>query len=96
MIAPPPSLLPRERPQGGESVAAAAEPLTSPRVGASVMSAFETLAASVVLQNTDMLDKIMRDLLRPMLKSWLDDNLPTLVERMVRAEIERVSRGGRG
>jgi hypothetical protein len=32
-------------------------------------------------------------MLRPMLKSWLDDNLPSLVERLVRAEIERVSRG---
>jgi cell pole-organizing protein PopZ len=28
-----------------------------------------------------------------MLKSWLDDNLPSMVERIVRAEIERVSRG---
>jgi cell pole-organizing protein PopZ len=28
-----------------------------------------------------------------MLKSWLDENLPGLVERLVRAEIERVSRG---
>jgi len=34
-------------------------------------------------------------MLRPMLKSWLDDNLPSLVERLVRSEIERVSRGGR-
>jgi cell pole-organizing protein PopZ len=32
-------------------------------------------------------------MLRPMLKSWLDDNLPTLVERIVKAEIERVARG---
>ena len=31
----------------------------------------------------------------PMLKAWLDDNLPGLVERLVRAEIERVARGGR-
>jgi cell pole-organizing protein PopZ len=30
-----------------------------------------------------------------MLKQWLDDNLPVLVERLVRAEIERVARGGR-
>ncbi len=30
-----------------------------------------------------------------MLKDWLDDNLPTMVERLVRAEIERVARGGR-
>jgi uncharacterized protein len=32
------------------------------------------------------------ELLRPMLKSWLDDNLPSIVERLVRAEIERVTR----
>ena len=29
----------------------------------------------------------------PLLKQWLDENLPTIVERMVRAEIERVARG---
>ena len=34
----------------------------------------------------------MKDMLRPMLKAWLDDNLPPLVERLVRAEIERVAR----
>jgi cell pole-organizing protein PopZ len=31
---------------------------------------------------------------RPMQKPWLDDNLPFMVERRVRAEIERVFRGG--
>ena len=36
---------------------------------------------------------LLKDMLRPMLKTWLDDNLPQLVERLVRAEIERVSRG---
>ena len=39
------------------------------------------------------LEDVIREMLRPMLKSWLDDNLPSLVERIVRAEIERVSRG---
>ncbi len=72
------------------------EDLLSAPLGASVMSAFETLAATVVLQNTPMLERVMRDLLRPMLKTWLDDNLPGLVERLVRGEIERVARGGRG
>ena len=33
---------------------------------------------------------LVRDEMRPMLKSWLDSNLPPLVERLVRAEIERV------
>ena len=70
--------------------------LLSPPLGESVMSAFETLAATVVLQNTPMLERVMRDLLRPMLKTWLDDNLPQLVDRLVRTEIERVARGPRG
>ena len=39
------------------------------------------------------LDDLVKEMLRPMLKSWLDDNLPSIVERIVRAEIERVSRG---
>ncbi len=72
------------------------EALISDVLGASVMSAFETLAATVVLQNTPMLEGVMRDLLRPLLKTWLDDNLPALVERLVRTEIERVARGSRG
>lgn len=74
----------------------AEEALMSEPLGASVMSAFETLAATVVLQNTPMLEGVMRDLLRPLLKTWLDDNLPALVERLVRTEIERVARGSRG
>ncbi len=41
------------------------------------------------------LDEIAEDMLRPMLREWLDDNLPTLVERLVREEIERVARGPR-
>jgi hypothetical protein len=38
---------------------------------------------------------MVREMLKPMLKAWLDDNLPILVERLVRTEIERVARGGR-
>jgi cell pole-organizing protein PopZ len=48
----------------------------------------------VLLQNPRTLEDLVRDMLRPMLKSWLDANLPDLVERMVRAEIERLSRRG--
>jgi cell pole-organizing protein PopZ len=40
------------------------------------------------------LENIARDLLRPILKQWLDDHLAPLVERLVRAEIERVARRG--
>lgn len=68
-------------------------PLLSPTASASVDSAFHSLAQAVMVQNGRTLEDIVCDLMRPMLKAWLDDNLPGLVERMVRAEIERVSRG---
>lgn len=40
------------------------------------------------------LEELVRETLRPLLKAWLDQNLPPLVERMVRVEIERLSRRG--
>ena len=60
---------------------------------AAVDSAFNTLAHTVIGQNARTLEDLVKEMLRPMLKSWLDDNLPGMVERIVRAEIERVSRG---
>jgi len=60
---------------------------------AAVDSAFNTLAHTIIGQNARTLEDLVKEMLRPMLKSWLDDNLPSLVERIVRAEIERVSRG---
>jgi len=71
----------------------AARSLLSASTTAAVDSAFNSLADTVLVQNSRTLDDLAREMLRPMLKAWLDDNLPTLVERMVRAEIERVSRG---
>jgi cell pole-organizing protein PopZ len=38
------------------------------------------------------LEDLTREMLLPMLKEWLDENLPTIVDRLVRAEIDRVSR----
>jgi cell pole-organizing protein PopZ len=59
----------------------------------SVESAFNTLANTVLSSNARTLEDLVKEMLRPMLKAWLDDNLPALVERIVKAEIERVSRG---
>ena len=58
-----------------------------------VESSFNTLANTVLSNNARTLEDLVKEMLRPMLKSWLDDNLPGLVERIVKAEIERVSRG---
>jgi len=67
--------------------------LVSAATTAAVDSAFNTLAQTVLVQNARTLEDLVREMLRPMLKTWLDDNLPSMVERLVRAEIERVSRG---
>ncbi len=71
------------------------DPLVSPATDAAVSAAFDALVASRFLHSNELLSDIVREMLRPMLKAWLDDNLPILVERLVRAEIERVARGGR-
>ncbi len=69
--------------------------LVSAATDASVSQAFNMLAHTVLSNNARTLEDLVKEMLRPMLKAWLDDNLPTIVERMVRAEIERVARGGR-
>jgi uncharacterized protein len=69
------------------------EQLLSNSTSSAVDSAFNTLAQTVLVQNARTLEDLVREMLRPMLKSWLDDNLPGMVERLVRAEIERVARG---
>ncbi len=67
--------------------------LLSSETKAAVNFAFNTLAHTLLSQNGRTLDDLVCEMLQPMLKSWLDDNLPSLVERLIRAEIERVSPG---
>jgi uncharacterized protein len=67
--------------------------LISSNTASAVDSAFNALAHTVLGNNARTLEDLVKEMLRPMLKGWLDDNLPNLVERIVRAEIERVSRG---
>jgi cell pole-organizing protein PopZ len=70
-----------------------AQAILSHSTVSAVESAFNTLAHTVLSNNARTLEDLVKEMLRPMLKSWLDDNLPGLVERIVKAEIERVSRG---
>ncbi len=67
--------------------------LLSSASGARIGASFEALAESLMLRDPEMIERIAREMLRPMLKAWLDDNLPVVVERLVRAEIERIARG---
>jgi cell pole-organizing protein PopZ len=60
-----------------------------------VHGAFSALAHTILAQNARTLEDLVSEMLQPMLKVWLDDNLPSLVERLVKEEIDRVSRGRR-
>jgi cell pole-organizing protein PopZ len=80
-------------PQEPRTTPAPDRALLSPRTTAAVDTAFNSLAHTVLAQNPRTLEDLVREMLKPMLKAWLDDNLPSTVERLVRAEIERVSRG---
>jgi cell pole-organizing protein PopZ len=85
---------PAYEPPPFESAAAApAQQILSRSTVSAVESAFNSLANTVLSNNARTLEDLVKEMLRPMLKSWLDDNLPGLVERIVKAEIERVSRG---
>jgi uncharacterized protein len=96
-----PAFVPQDEPVTAMmSVSPAAEidmsSLLSNQASNSISSAFGSLAHTVLSQNARTVDDLVKEMLKPLLKGWLDDNLPTLVERLVRAEIERVARGGRG
>ncbi|WP_109260753.1 DUF2497 domain-containing protein [Hyphobacterium indicum] len=56
--------------------------------------AFDALAENLRVASADglTLEGIVREMMRPMLKDWLDTNLPRIVEEKVEAEIERISR----
>ena len=70
--------------------------LLSSTSDAAITSSFEALTSSLALQKNLAIETLAREMLRPMLKSWLDEHLPAMVERLVCQEIERVARGNRG
>jgi cell pole-organizing protein PopZ len=68
------------------------EPLVSADTDQAVMTAFEALSVGLRARTAEVAGEMIVELLRPMLKDWLDENLPRLVDRLVRAEIERMGR----
>jgi cell pole-organizing protein PopZ len=65
--------------------------LISSEVNNAVHSAINALAQTIVVDNHRTLEELVREMLRPMVKTWLDNNLAPVVERLVCAEIERIS-----
>ncbi len=91
-VEPDPSVT--AEPVGFEPVTAG---LVAPEAAAAAASSVGTLVRTLaehhslsVYRGGPTLEDIVREEMRPILKAWLDENLPPLVERLVRAEIERV------
>jgi cell pole-organizing protein PopZ len=72
-----------------------AEELLAPATNAAVASTFSRLNGLATIGSAQTIEGLMREMLRPMLKEWLDENLPSVVERMVEKEIARISRGAK-
>jgi cell pole-organizing protein PopZ len=68
--------------------------LVSEQTSRQVAAAFGELSEAFASRSKKSFDEMAEEMLKPMLQDWLDNNLPTLVERLVREEIERVARGG--
>ena len=59
-------------------------------------SAFGQLSRSIQMPAEGRtLEDVVRELLRPLLKQWLDENLPGIVQQTVDKEVERIARGVR-
>jgi cell pole-organizing protein PopZ len=93
--APEAAMVERPEPQSLPARIESAASLMSEEAGAQVSRSFGELAAAFDGIQNRSLEDLAQEMLRPMLQDWLDDNLPTLVERLVREEIERVARGPR-
>lgn len=78
------------------------EGLVSPPKRDEAVSAFANLTSTLEARHPELpigaghktLESLTKEVMRPMLKEWLDRNLPHIVERLVREEIERIARQG--
>lgn len=74
--------------------AAPVETLVSERAATAAASSFGALSAAITMPRGDRtLEDVVRELLRPMLQQWLDDNLPNIVQQAVESEVDRIARG---
>ena len=87
-----PALASAEPQSSGEDPKATVPGLLSPGATVAIGSAVDLLTTTV-RKHERTLEDVAREMVRPMLKSWLDENLPGVVERIAQAEIEGVIRG---
>jgi cell pole-organizing protein PopZ len=71
------------------------ERLVSDRAAESAAAAFGALASTLLMPREGRsLEDVVKELMRPLLKDWLDANLPAIVEAQVQSEVERIARRG--
>ncbi len=93
---PPPPPPPVPAPEMPAQSASTDSRIISEPAAAAGSAAFLALEQSIRMgQAGETLEDVVKGLLRPMLRSWLDENLPDMVERLVRAEIEKMAGGAR-
>ncbi len=87
----PPAVAPIRSPIGSP------RELVAPEAAAAAASSVGSLVRSIAAERSmqvhsggPTIEDVVRTELRPLLKQWLDQNLPPMVERLVRAELERV------
>ncbi len=70
------------------------EPLVAQGTAQTAASAFGSLAQRIAMPaGGRTLEDVTRELLRPLLKAWLDEHLPGIVQAKVEEEVERIARG---
>lgn len=80
--------------QAPAAPAARTEPILSERAVEATRGPLEALSRMVVkpeVAGSDTLEGLVREMLKPMLRDWLDANLPQIVEAMVAREITRIT-----
>jgi len=80
-----------DRAEPGEAPSAVAKGLLSAAATAAISAELQALSQAVTGPRDSGLHDLAREMLRPMLREWLDRHLPDLVRQMVRDEIERIS-----
>lgn len=92
--APPPAPAPVEVDVPALEPLAPMAALVSATTATAAASAFGQLSANIAMPPEGLtLADTVRDLLRPLLKEWLDANLAGIVQTTVSAEVERIARG---
>jgi cell pole-organizing protein PopZ len=91
---PPPPPAPEPSVASGFSREEVADNLVGDHAAGLAASAFGSLSSALLMpKDGRTLEDVVRELLRPLLKEWLDQNLPRIVEAKVEEEVHRIARG---